>query len=427
MQNIHNIRFLRFILYFCAVSNFFYACTSAMGEHSKVKTEGFVFDIIYGLGCALNFISDIMMIQALRNLREAKEKFRLFIIWNTLTTCGCYVTDIFQNIFISKHMKLDKDQLGGMDEASARNTIFYFSTFLSTAIFAAKGGILYAFYQMYQNYDQVVADEEARLRGEQQGPSANAPAGAGYMFQQGNPVGVATVGTAAPVALPMGGQQMVPSGWQVVPTGTAPGWPGMPQGMPQGMPEGMPEGIPQGVPQGVPQGMPQGPGMPQAAGQPYYVMIPPPRPLGQQQAAAPNQQMSFASGGIVYMPYYPGVQPQPMAGQPVTAPSTTAEAKTAEPASAKSSPDNKTTPDAPRARASPEHDTPAKATTATSQESSPKVHGPQTEVATADARPGESEHTSEAVAHEKEHGHHHKQHHTPPKRKMSSEPRPPSD
>ncbi|KAL3215792.1 hypothetical protein MRX96_033410 [Rhipicephalus microplus] len=103
MEKIRSIRFLTFILYFCAVSNFFYACTSVMGEYSRVKAEGLVFDIIYGLGCGLNFISDVMMIQALWKLREAKEKFRLFIIWNTFTTCACYVTDIFQNSFTSKH------------------------------------------------------------------------------------------------------------------------------------------------------------------------------------------------------------------------------------------------------------------------------------------------------------------------------------
>ncbi|KAL3215794.1 hypothetical protein MRX96_033411 [Rhipicephalus microplus] len=80
-------------------------------------------------------------------------------------------------------MKLEKHQLGGMEEASAR------------------GGILYVFYQMYQNYDQVVADEEARIRGDQQCATVNAPVVTGYMFQQGHPVGVPAVGGTAPVGL----------------------------------------------------------------------------------------------------------------------------------------------------------------------------------------------------------------------------------
>ncbi|KAH8041668.1 hypothetical protein HPB51_017470 [Rhipicephalus microplus] len=268
---------------------------------------------------------------------------------------------------------------------------------------------------MYQNYDQVVADEEARIRGDQQCATVNAPVVTGYMFQQGHPVGVPAVGGTAPVAHPMGGPQMVPPGWQVVPTTTAPGWSGMPQGMPQG------PGMSQGP------GITQGSGIPQAPGQLYYVMVQAPCPPGQQQAAAPNQQMSFSSGGIAYMPYYPGVQPQLMAGQPVVSPSSTAQATTAESASTKVSPDHMTAADAHLPRVSPEHDSQAKEAIPTSRESPQKVHGSQTEVAFAEAKPGESVHASEVVAPEKERVHHHKQHHTSPKSKMSSESKSPSD
>ncbi|KAH6934052.1 hypothetical protein HPB50_019794 [Hyalomma asiaticum] len=375
-----SLRFLYFILYFCAVSNFFGVVTSVMGEHSRVKSGGIVFDVIYGFISALNFISDVMMIRALKNLTEAKEKLRLFIIWNALTTCACYITDIFQNHFMSRHMKLEKHQLGDLDEASARNSIFYMTVFFSSVVFAVKGGILYAFYQMYENYDQVVANEEARIRGDRS-VIANAPAG-GYMFQQGNPVGVSTVATTAPtgpMALPAGGYQMAGPGWSAVP-GTAPG-------------------------------------MPQAPGQPYYIMIQQPYPPGQQQAATATQPQPFPPGGIVYM-YNPGAQPQPAVGQPEIDSSTAAAAKTAEVASAESSPEKATTTGTSPTRASSDHNT--RGNTANRNSPSSVVHGTgAAEVANAEAAAGKSGNASDAASPEKPHGH--KRHRSPPKRMSSSE------
>ncbi|KAL1440444.1 hypothetical protein MTO96_009482 [Rhipicephalus appendiculatus] len=292
-----DLRFLYFILYLCTASNVFFAGSSAMGAHSKTNKEGIIFDIIYGLGSVLNLVSDVVMIQALRKASEAKVKFRLFLMWNTFTTGAYYVTDLFLSDFNSKHIKLEKEHLQDMDEESARHTIFFASVLISTVVFLAK---------MYRNYDQVVANEEARIHGTQRALLANEPA-VGYLFRPVSPLGVPAIaaGPAFLRATSTSGFQMATPSWSGVPSSTH-----------------------------------------EAKGQPYYVAIQQPRSPGQQ--LAPTQPQLNPPGEIAYVQYYTGVRPQlTMVDQSVIVPSPTAVATTAGSASVGSPPDKWTTPDAP--------------------------------------------------------------------------------
>ncbi|XP_049520188.1 uncharacterized protein LOC125944138 [Dermacentor silvarum] len=195
-----------------------------------------------------------------------------------------------------------------MDEASYRTTMFYSAMFISTVVFLVKGGILYAFYKIYENYDQVVANEEARTSGTRPGLLANS---APVAIEQGNQLMVPAMPTGqAFTAPPLGGFQPATPGWWGVPS-TTPAWSGMPQ----------------------------------APGQPYYVAVQQPHLPGQQQLAPSTQPQCFSSGGIMYVPYYCGTQPQLTVDQPAIVQGATAEATAAE--ATEPPPDKTTTPEAP--------------------------------------------------------------------------------
>lgn len=188
--------------------------------------------------------------------------------------------------------------------------MFYSSIFTSTVIFLVKGGILYVFYQIYENYDQVVVNEEARNSGTRPHLLANS-APVAYRFEQGNQFGVPAMPTAPTfTAPPLGAFQTTTQGWSGIPS-TTPAWSGMPQ----------------------------------APGQPHYVSVQQPHLPGQQQPAPTTQPQCFSSGGIVYVPYYSGSQPQLTVDQPAIVQGATAEATAA--AATESPPDKTTTPEAP--------------------------------------------------------------------------------
>ncbi|XP_077508270.1 uncharacterized protein LOC144119563 [Amblyomma americanum] len=235
-----------------------------MGGHRNLKSEGVVFDIIYGVVCSLNLVSDLIMLNALKKPVQTKDKLRLFLIWNAGTTCVCYVTDIFLSDFNSKHMALKKEDFKDIDEESARNTLFYASVMFSTVIFIVKGGVLYAIYQMYTNYEHLVADDAFQAPGVR-GPLFAAAPPVAFRFEPGNQQGIA-VGTPAP-AVPM--TPPLPA-----PYSAAPGWAPMAPAYREA---------------------------PQVPGQPYYVAF--------QQPCFPVQQPQpemhpRTDPRIAYMPYY---------------------------------------------------------------------------------------------------------------------------
>ncbi|XP_075743901.1 uncharacterized protein LOC142802755 isoform X2 [Rhipicephalus microplus] len=366
-------------------SNFFFAGSSAMGAHSKTHKEGIIFDIIYGLGSVLNLVSDVWMIRALRKPSEAKVKFRLFLIWNTFTTGAYYVTDLFLSSFNSKHIKLEEEHLQDMDEESARHTILFASVLISTAVFLVKGGILYAFYQMYQNYDQVVANEEARIHGSQR---AIEPA-VGYLFQPVNRLIVPAVAAGpAPLPAPSTSEfQMATPCWSSVPSSTH-----------------------------------------ELTGQSCYVVVQQPRPPGQQQAPTqpqfnPPGETPGAVQSSRHVQRCTGDQPQlTVVDQSEIAPSPAGIASTADgPASIGSPSDKWTTQDTPLTRASSSPDARARtsqveampcegqvaagsrssAPTLTSGTLLPMAHDPCAEVKAAEDASGQSVYTSAVVAREK--------------------------
>ncbi|XP_065309122.1 uncharacterized protein [Dermacentor albipictus] len=188
-----DLLFFRCILYFCTASNIFWVVTSVMAVASGLDKEGVIFDIIDGVGCALNLVSDVTMLHALRNPSQAKQKFRLFLIWNTLSTCGFYVTELFFSYFLSKNTD-EKSKNRTKDEKSLDTMSFSEHALIDTVIFLIKVCILYALYQVYQNYDRLVANEEEQNLAPQPGIFSNSPPVA-YRFEPGSQSGVPVMPT----------------------------------------------------------------------------------------------------------------------------------------------------------------------------------------------------------------------------------------
>ncbi|XP_065309159.1 mediator of DNA damage checkpoint protein 1-like isoform X2 [Dermacentor albipictus] len=271
-----DLRFLRCILYFCTASNIFWVVASVLFFGSGPNKDGVIFAIIYGVGCALNLVSDVTMLYALRNPSQAKQKFRLFLIWNTLSTCGCYVTDLFFSDFSSKNVC-----------------------------------ILYALYQVYQNYDRLAAYEEQN-RAPQPGIFSNAPP-VPYRFQPGSQSGV-----------------------PVMPTGPA---------LLAAPASGYPKMTP--VPAGFPSTRPAWSGMPRSSGQPHRVAVQQPHLPEQQQPAPSTQPQFFASSGIVHVPCCSATQPQLTVDQPAMGQGAIAEATATEAEDTECPPDKTGTPETP--------------------------------------------------------------------------------
>ncbi|XP_070390642.1 uncharacterized protein [Dermacentor albipictus] len=272
-----DLRFLRCILYFCTASNIFWVVASVLFFGSGPNKDGVIFAIIYGVGCALNLVSDVTMLYALRNPSQAKQKFRLFLIWNTLSTCGCYVTDLFFSDFSSKNVC-----------------------------------ILYALYQVYQNYDRLAAYEEQN-RAPQPGIFSNSPPVA-YRFEPGSQSGV----------------PVMPTGPALLAAPALGGYPKMTPG-----------------PEGFPSTRPARSGMPRSSGQPHRVAVQQPHLPEQQQPAPSTQPQFFASSGIVHVPCCSATQPQLTVDQPAMGQGAIAEATATEAEDTECPPRKTATPEAP--------------------------------------------------------------------------------
>ncbi|XP_065309123.1 uncharacterized protein [Dermacentor albipictus] len=188
-----DLRFLRCILYFCTVCNIFWVVTRIDALSRGLNKEKAMFHIIYGVGSTLDLVSDVTMLHALRNPSQAKQKFRLFLIWNTLSTCGYNVGGLFLEFLNSKHTD-EKSKNRTKDEKSLDTRIFFVVVVIYTAIFLVKVCILYALYQVYQNYDRIAANEEEQNLAPQPGIFSNAPPVA-YRFEPGSQPGVPVMPT----------------------------------------------------------------------------------------------------------------------------------------------------------------------------------------------------------------------------------------
>ncbi|XP_065309156.1 uncharacterized protein [Dermacentor albipictus] len=189
-----DLLFLRCILYFCTVCNIFWVVTRIDALSRGPNKQRAIFHITYGVGSTLDLVSDVIMLHALRNPSQAKQKFRLFLIWNTLSTCGYYVTGLFLEFLNAKPTKLEKDKLRDKDEKSLDTRIFFYVVVIYTVIFLVKVCILYALYQVYQNYDRLAANEEEQNLAPQPGIFSNAPPVA-YRFQPESQSGVPVMPT----------------------------------------------------------------------------------------------------------------------------------------------------------------------------------------------------------------------------------------
>ncbi|XP_065309120.1 msx2-interacting protein-like isoform X1 [Dermacentor albipictus] len=308
-----DLRFLRCILYFCTACNIFWVVVIIDSRSGGLKKEGIIFHNIYGVGCALNLVSDVTMLYALRNPSQAKQMFELFLIWNTLSTCGCYVTDLFFSYFLSKNIKLEKDQLRDMDEKSVRTRIFFVVVVIYTAIFLVKVCILHAFYQVYQNYNRIVANEEEQNLAPQPGIFTNAPPVA-YRFEPGSQSGV----------------PVMPTGPALLAAPASCEYPKMTPG-----------------PAGFPSTRPARSGMPQSSGQPYRVAVQQPHLPEQQQPDPSTQPQFFSSSGIVHVPCCSATQPQMTVDQPAMGQGANAEATATEAEDTECPPRKTGTPEAP--------------------------------------------------------------------------------
>ncbi|XP_070390640.1 nascent polypeptide-associated complex subunit alpha, muscle-specific form-like isoform X2 [Dermacentor albipictus] len=268
-----DLRFLRCILYFCTASNIFWVVLSVMAVSSGLDKEEDIFYIINGVGCALNLVSDVTMLHALRN-----------------------------------PMKLEEDELRDMDEKSSRTIFFYELAVIDTVIFLIKGCILYALYQVYQNYDRLATYEEQNLA-PQPGIFSNAPPVA-YRFEPGSQSGVPVMPTGP--ALP------------------ASGYPKMTPG-----------------PAGVPSTRSAWSGMPRSSGQPHRVAVQQPHLPEQQQPAPSTQPQFISSSGIVHVPYCSATQPQLTVAQPAMGQGAIAEATATEAEDTECPPRKTATPEAP--------------------------------------------------------------------------------
>ncbi|XP_065309147.1 uncharacterized protein [Dermacentor albipictus] len=307
-----DLRFLRTILSFCTACNTILVVGRINSLSKGFNKEKAIRHIIYGVGTALDLVSDVTMLHALRNPSQAKQKFRLFLIWNTLSTCGFYVTDLFLTFLASKHKKLEKDELRDKDEKSFRTQIFFIAAGIYTVIFLVKVCILYALYQVYQNYDRLAAYEEQN-RAPQPGIFTNAPPVA-YPFQPGSQSGVPVMPTGpALLAAPASG-----------------GYPKMTPG-----------------PAGVTSTRPARSGMPRSSGHPHHAAVQKPHLPEQQQPAPSTQPQFISSSGIVHVPYCSATQPQLTVDQPAMGQGAIAEATATEAEDTECPPRKTGTPEAP--------------------------------------------------------------------------------
>ncbi|XP_065309146.1 uncharacterized protein [Dermacentor albipictus] len=233
--------------------------------------------IIYGVGTALDLVSDVTMLHALRNPK-----------------------------------KLEKDELRDKDEKSFRTQIFFIAAGIYTVIFLVKVCILYALYQVYQNYDRLAAYEEQN-RAPQPGIFTNAPPVA-YPFQPGSQSGVPVMPTGpALLAAPASG-----------------GYPKMTPG-----------------PAGVTSTRPARSGMPRSSGHPHHAAVQKPHLPEQQQPAPSTQPQFISSSGIVHVPYCSATQPQLTVDQPAMGQGAIAEATATEAEDTECPPRKTGTPEAP--------------------------------------------------------------------------------
>ncbi|XP_070390643.1 uncharacterized protein [Dermacentor albipictus] len=252
------------------------------------------------------------MLHALRNPSQAKQMFGLFLIWNTLSTCGCYVTDLFFSYFLSKNMKLEEDELRDTDEKSYRTMSFYGLAIIDTVIFLVKGCILYALYQVYQNYDRIVDNEEQNLA-PQPGIFSNAPPVA-YRFQPGSQSGV----------------PVMPTGPALLAAPASCEYPKMNPG-----------------PAGFPSTRSAWSGMQRSSAHPHRAAVQKPHLPEQQQPAPSTQPQYFSSSGIVHVPCCSATQPQLTVAQPAMGQGAIAEATATEAEDTECPPRKTGTPEAP--------------------------------------------------------------------------------
>lgn len=119
-----------------------------------------MFDVIYGILGSLNLISDVIMVAALLSRHDSgmKTKLRLFLLWNGISACAGFVTDIFFSNFFSAYTPLDKAELNGIPEVSARTTLYYICMVVFTGGFIAKCIVLSVICPLYASYDQIAAE-----------------------------------------------------------------------------------------------------------------------------------------------------------------------------------------------------------------------------------------------------------------------------